>query len=99
MVHSTQEIINCIWRLEDKKKQRQYQCVLQVRECFLGFVSDLFQMVQSLLSTGFVSETPVFNLNENSSTITCETVSLVPANYIWMSCSSSNDRYDYSQRG
>lgn len=54
-------------------------------------------MVQCLLSAGFVSEEPVFKLTAIGNMFTCETVSLVPANYTWMSCSSSNDRYEYSQ--
>ncbi|XP_041817621.1 receptor-type tyrosine-protein kinase FLT3 isoform X2 [Chelmon rostratus] len=32
-----------------------------------------------------------FRINEDNNTLTFETVSLVPANYTWMSCSSSND--------
>lgn len=54
-------------------------------------------MVQSSLSNGFVSDAPLLKLSESENTITCETVSLVPANYTWMSCSSSIDKYDYDQ--
>ncbi|XP_026217646.1 receptor-type tyrosine-protein kinase FLT3 [Anabas testudineus] len=38
-----------------------------------------------------VVDAPLLKLSESENTITCETVSLVPANYTWMSCSSSID--------
>lgn len=40
-----------------------------------------------------VVDTPTFKfrVNEDDNTFTYETVSLVPANYTWLSCSSSND--------
>lgn len=42
--------------------------------------------------TGFVSDAPKFTLRTDDFNIMVETVSLVPANYTWMSCSSANDR-------
>ncbi|XP_070709307.1 receptor-type tyrosine-protein kinase FLT3 [Pempheris klunzingeri] len=38
-----------------------------------------------------VVDPPKFKFSKVDNTITCETASLVPANYTWMSCSSSND--------
>lgn len=42
-----------------------------------------------------VLDPPLFNFsfNEVDNTIICETATLVPATYTWMSCPSSNDRY------
>lgn len=76
-------------------KQRQYQCVFQVREWFLGLLLIYFLMMQRLFSTSFISGPPVFRLKEVGNNFTYETVSLVPANYTWMSCSVGH-RYDYS---
>lgn len=52
-------------------------------------------MVQSLLSTYFVLDPPEFKfrINKANNTFVFETASLVPANYTWMSCLSSNERY------
>lgn len=38
-----------------------------------------------------VVDPPDFSFNEVNNTFICETASLVPANYTWMSCPSSND--------
>ncbi len=50
------------------------------------------------MSTNFVSEEPnfIFKTNDYNSTVTF--VSLVPANYTWMSCSSLNDNDRYTMR-
>lgn len=60
-----------------------------------------FKKVQNLLSIDFVADTPKFKfrINEVNNTFTFETASLVPANYTWMSCLSSNDRYAHCQFG
>lgn len=49
------------------------------------------------LTSDFVPDEPKFNFlfNKDDGTLNLETVSLVPANYTWMFCSKSNDRYDY----
>lgn len=67
----------------------------------LSRLKSYFKMLQSLLSIDFVADTPkfIFRINEVNNTFTFETVSLVPANCTWMSCSSSNDRYAHCQFG
>lgn len=67
----------------------------------LLFHTQLFNFhAQVLLLLPFVLDKPNFNFGFNNidDTLIVETVSLVPANYTWMLCSSSNDRYDYSQK-
>lgn len=43
--------------------------------------------------TGVLSDQPKLTLRTSDYVITAEALSLVPANYTWMSCSSANDRY------
>lgn len=50
-----------------------------------------------LLSIDFVSDNPKLNFRTNELFNTFETVTLVPANYTWMSCSAANDRYVHCQ--